>query len=276
MKHLITFFILTLSSSSTWAQTTNVPEEVSQFDIRKYNLEQVGIRDLVFEARMDNLSETLTKALSLGKLTDVHFKIYWMAPDQWKVDVNGLPKSAVQVEQDLRQLITGKLEFIVAKSLGSSLTGLSFEKVVIDGKNFVKAFDPNYTRAFNEILMEFDNSGKMIEMRTVVPGNLSINLYEYNVQSWSNNKFLVSKLVSKAKYGATESTITHSLEYQSVNGVGVPAKITIKTQNKTTIPARGKDKEKIINQELNSAIKFSKFELNTGKAKRYIVDGLLK
>ncbi len=81
MKSLVFVFILSLFMSFipklALAQegTTAIPEEVLQYDIRRYNPEAQGVKDLVFELRMDNLTETLNKNLALGKLVDVHFKV---------------------------------------------------------------------------------------------------------------------------------------------------------------------------------------------------------
>lgn len=282
MKSLVFVFILSLFMSFipkfALAQegTTAIPEEILQYDIRRYNPEAQGVKDLVFELRMDNLTETLNKNLALGKLVDVHFKVYWLAPSEWRIEVNGLPKGFDEIKSDLKTLIGGKLEFVVSKPFQSVVADLSFEKVNRNGKNYLRAFDPLYVKPFTEILLGFDSQGRMNEMVTVVPNSSSVTTYEYVVTPWSNSKFLVSKQSTKSSYGASESTISHNAEYVSVNGFGFPQKLTIKTNNKITIPPRGKDKEKVFSQDTTSVLKFSKYEVNTGKAKRFIVDGSLK
>jgi len=59
-----------------------------------------------------------------------------------------------------------------------------------------------------------------------------------------------------------------------VNGIGFPSKITIKNESVVTIPAMGKEKEKKIKNQVGSIIRFTKYEVNTGKAQRYINEGL--
>jgi predicted Fe-Mo cluster-binding NifX family protein len=41
-----------------------------------------------------------------------------------------------------------------------------------------------------------------------------------------------------------------------------------------TIPANGKEKEKKVKNETGTTIRFTKYEVNTGKAQRYINDGI--
>lgn len=254
----------------------NLPEQFIQYDIRKYNLEAQGLKDLVFDVRVDQLTETLNKNLSLGKLVDVHFKVYWMAPDQWRIEVNGLPKGFDEIKSDLRQLVAGKLEYVLAKPIKNAVDGLSFENYSENGVNYIRAFDPLHAKAFTDILFQFDQNGRLMYMKTNVPGVATEATFEYNVFPWSNSKFLVTKHTAKTKYGVSVSSISHNIDYASVNGFGLPNKITIKTNNKVTIPARGKEKEKVINQDMTSVLRFSKYETNTGKAKRFIVDGTLK
>ena len=75
MKKLLLLLLLTLASS-LWSQEKI--EELEQYEIRSYTPQKIGVTDLVFEARIDNLTEMLSKNLVLGKLVDVSFKIYWV------------------------------------------------------------------------------------------------------------------------------------------------------------------------------------------------------
>lgn len=255
---------------------TALPEQLIQYDVRKYSVESLGLKDLVFEVRMDQLTETLNKNLALGKLIDVHFKVYWLAPNEWRIEVNGLPKGFDEIKSDLRQLLAGKMEYVIARPFKSVVEGLSFENYSENGNNYIRAFDPLYTKAFTDILLQFDQNGRLNYMRTNVSNQATEATFDYSVFPWSNSKFLVTKHSAKTKYGVSESTITHFIDYAAVNSFGLPSKMTIKTNNKVTIPARGKEKEKVINQEMTSVLRFSKYETNTGKAKRFIVDGVLK
>lgn len=256
--------------------TPPLPEQLIQYDVRKYSPEAQGLKDLVFEVRLDQLTETLNKNLSLGKLVDVHFKVYWMAPNEWRIEVNGLPKGFDEIKNDLKQLVAGKLEYVLSRPFKTVVEGLSFENYTEKGVNYIRAFDPLYAKPFTDILLQFDQNGRLLYMRTNIPSAVTEANFEYNVYPWSNSKFLVTKHTSKSKYGVSESTIAHGIEYLAVNSFGFPSKMTIKTNNKVTIPARGKEKEKVINQDMTSILKFSKYETNTGKAKRFIVDGVMK
>ncbi len=282
MKSLFLVFCLSLAVSLFPAilkaedSAPSLPEQLVQYDVRKYNLEAMGLKDLVFEVRMDQLTETLNKNLSLGKLIDVHFKVYWMAPNEWRIEVNGLPKGFEEIKNDLKQLISGKLEYVISRPFREVVVGLNFENLSDKGIQYIRAFDPLYTKPFTDILLHFDQNGRLLSMRTNVPNAATDSNFEYGVFPWSNSKFLVTKHVAKTKLGVSESTITHIVDYAPVNGFGLPAKMNIKTNNKVVIPAHGKEKEKTVSQDMTSLLRFSKYETNTGKAKRFIVDGVLK
>lgn len=253
-----------------------LPEQLIQYDVRKYNPEAQGLKDLVFEVRVEQLTETLNKNLSLGKLIDVHFKVYWMPSNEWRIEVNGLPKGFDEVKNDLKQLVAGKLEYVLSRPFKAVVEGLTFENYTEKGINYIRAFDPLYSKPFTDILLQFDLNGRLLYMRTNIPNSTVETNFEYGVYPWSNSKFLVTKHISKSKLGVSESTISHLIEYSLVNSFGFPSKMTIKTNNKVTLPAQGKDKEKIVSQDMTSVLKFSKYETNTGKAKRFIIDGVMK
>jgi hypothetical protein len=66
---------------------------------------------------------------------------------------------------------------------------------------------------------------------------------------------------------------SNSIEYVVVNGMGFPVKVTVKNISETIIPATKKAKEKKIKNESGTIVRFSKYEVNTGKAKRFITEG---
>ena len=78
MKHfflLIATITTLVTSTNVWSQAKI--EEIEQYEIRSYDPQKNGLTDLVFEARIENLTDILNKAQTFGKLVDVYFKIYW-------------------------------------------------------------------------------------------------------------------------------------------------------------------------------------------------------
>lgn len=265
---LLTFFI------STVGFTQQKIEEIEQYEIRSYDPQKNGLTDLVFEARMDNLTEMLNKAQTFGKLVDVYFKIYWIQPNQYKIEVLGLPKGFQEVRDDLSALIKGKLEFVIPEKFSDKFKAYTLKaEPIADGK-LIKAIDDTYTLAVSEIDVIFDRSAKLKSIETKAPMSLVKTEFFQSPKSWSNNKLVMDKVVSTAKQGTAILTTTNNIEYTVVSGIGFPSKITVKNVQEITVPATAKEKEKKIKNESGAIIRFSKFEANTGKAQRYMQEGI--
>jgi hypothetical protein len=243
-------------------------EELEQYEIRSYAPQKNGVKDLVFEARIDNLTEILQKNLSLGKLTDVSFKVYWVSPSQYKIDVYGLPKGFNEIKSDLTQLIKGKLEFVLPESFSEKFKGYSLKaEPVADGK-LIRAIDLTYTMTVPEVDILIDNSGALKKIETRAPMSAVKTEFFHSPKSWSNNKFVLDKIVLTSGQVGAKMTSTNDIEYAVVNGVGFPSKVAIKNVNEIKVPATAKEKEKIIKNETGTVIRFTKYEVNTGKAQR--------
>lgn len=259
-------------TTSVWAQSKN--ETIEQYEIRSYDPQKSGLTDLVFEARIDNLTEILNKTQTFGKLVDVYFKVYWLSPAQYKIEVMGLPKGFQEVRDDLTTLLKGKLEFIIPEKFSERFKAYTLKsEPVADGK-LIKAIDDSYTLAVPEVDLVFDNNGRLKTLETKAAASSVKTEFFQTPKSWSNNKLVMDRVVSVNKQGLAVNTITNTIEYVSVNGMGFPSKVSVKNLTEATIPAHGKEKEKKVKNETNSAIRFSKYEVNTGKAQRFMTEGL--
>jgi hypothetical protein len=263
-----------LCSGQVWSQQKI--EEIEQYEIRNYDPQKNGLSDLVFEARIENLTEMLNKAGNFGKLTDVYFKIYWMKPAQYKIEVMGLPKGFQEVRDDLSSLIKGKLDFIIPENFSEKFKAYTLKaEPIADGK-LIKAIDDTYNLAVSEIEIIFDKSSKLKTIETKAPQSHVKSEFFQSPKAWSNNKLVMDKIISTSRQGAAVLTTTNSIEYVVVSGLGFPSKITVKNVQEITIPATAKEKEKKQKHENGSVIKFSKYETNTGKATRYMTEGIMR
>ena len=260
-----------LSSNALYSQTKI--EEFEQYEIRSYDPQKSGLTDLVFEARVDNLTEILNKTQTFGKLVDVYFKIYWVTPNQYKIEVMGLPKGFDEVREDLSTLIKGKLEFVIPEKFSNQYKGYTFKvEPIADGK-LIKAIDDTFTMAIPEVDLVFDKNARL---KTVENKSTVVMKTEFfqSPKSWSNNKIVMDKIVSVSKQGPATTTVTNTIEYQSTTGMGFPSKIAVKTVTEAMVPATKKDKEKKLKNESGTTIHFSKYEVDTGKAQRFISEGI--
>lgn len=261
-----------LGSTGVWAESKN--EVIEQYEIRSYDPQKSGLTDLVFEARIDNLTEILNKTQTFGKRTDVYFKIYWLSPAQYKIEVLGLPKGFQEVKDDLSTLIKGKLEFIIPEKFSEKFKAYTLKaEPIADGK-LIKAIDDSYTLAVPEVELVFDNNGRLKTLQTKAAASSVKTEFFQTPKAWSNNKLVMDKIVSVSKQGIATNTVTNAIEYTTVGGMGFPSKVTVKNLTEATIPANGKEKEKKVKSETNTAVRFSKYEVNTGKAQRFMTEGL--
>jgi len=252
-------------------------EEFEQFEIRSYSPQLRGVRDLVFEVRIDGLTDILTKNLALGKLVDVYFKVYWLSPSQYRIEVMGLPNGFVEVKDDLKSLIKGKLEFVLPENFSAKFKDYTLKvEPTVDGK-LIKAIDATYTLAVPELNIFFDKENKLKFIESMAPMSKVKTEFFHSPKAWSNNKLVTDKIISKSGIEGNSLVVSNEIEYLSIEGVGFPSKVQVKNIQEYTVPASKKgEKAKIAKKEVNSKILFSKYEVNTGKAQRFIVDGILK
>lgn len=251
-------------------------EELELYEIRSYAPQKNGVSDLVFEARIDNLTEILQKNLAIGKLTDISFKIYWLSPSQYKIEIQGLPKGFQEVKSDLTQLIKGKLEFVLPESFSEKFKAYTLKAEPIAEGKLIRAIDQTYTMAVPEIDIIMDKSGQLKTVETRSPMSAVKTEFFHSPKSWSNNKLVLDKIILSSGQGAAKQTSINDIEYTNVNGVGFPSKIAIKNVLEVKVPATEKEKEKIVKNETATVIRFSKYEVNTGKAQRYMNESLKK
>jgi hypothetical protein len=265
--------LMCLNNSALKAETEI--DEINQYEIRSYDPQKSGLADLVFEARIDKLTDILNKTQNFGKLFDVHYKIYWILPNQYKIEVMGLPKGFQEVKDDLITLIKGKLEFVIPEKLSEKFRGYKLKiEPITDGK-LIKAIDDTFTMIIPEIDLVFDNGGRLKYLENKLPttGSMKSEFFQ-TPKSWSNNKLVMDKIILTTKQAGVTATVINLIEYSTTAGIGFPSKVTVKNIIESITPATKKEKEKKNKVENTSSIKFSAFEVNTGKATRFINEGL--
>ncbi|MDO9182351.1 MAG: hypothetical protein Q7U04_08070 [Bacteriovorax sp.] len=270
MKQLLLFIFLI---TSILAHGQEKIDEMEQFEIKSYSPQKNGVTDLIFEARIDNLTEMLTKNLVLGKLVDVSFRIYWVSPSQYRIEVQGLPKGFNEVKSDLIKLIQGKLEFVLPEKFSEKFKGYTLKaEPIADGK-LIKAIDLTYSMATPEVDIIFDKSGELKTIESKAPMSLVKTEFSHSPKAWSNNKLTLDKVTMTSSQGAALFTTINEIDYVNINGIGFPSKITIKNISEITVPKTEKEKEKKIKNETGTVIRFTKYEVNTGKAMKYTSEG---
>jgi hypothetical protein len=212
----------------------------------------------------------------IGKIIDLYFKIYWQSPSQYRIEVEGLKPGFKEVKDDLKQLIKGKLDFVIPEKFSERLKPYSLKVEPITNGKLLKAIDESYSLAVPEIDIIFDSSGKLKTMDTKAPNSMVRTEFFHSPKSWSNNKLVLDKVVSTSGITGSKVTVINDLEYANINGIGLPAKLVVKNVVEYMTPPTEKEKSKLQKKETTTTIRFSKYEVNTGKAIRYINEGILR
>lgn len=274
MKLLLIAFGIFLNTNLISPLFAQQIEELEMYEIRNYDPQKVGVTDLVFEARIEKLTEILNKAGNFGKLTDVYFKIYWLSPSKYTIEVMGLPKGFKEVRDDLMTLIKGKLEFVIPEKFSNKLKGYSLTSANSAEGKLIRATDPTFTMSMPELNITFDRNGRLKRVDTNAGYSTSTTEFFQSPKAWSQNKLVIDKIVTVTKANAMTNTVTNEVDFTSINGVGFPSRVKVKNVTEVKIPATEKEKARVEKAETGSVINFSKYEVNTGKAGRFMTEGL--
>lgn len=272
-KIIILLLILTEAFFVTTAWCSEKIDVIEQYEIRNYDPQAKGLNDLVFEARIENLTELLNKSLSIGKLVDVHFKIYWISPTQYKIEVVGIKPGFKEIKDDLSALIKGKLEFIIPEKFSDKFKAYTLKAEPLSDGKLIRAIDETYTLAVSEVDIKFEKDGLLKSVESKAPMSKITTEFFQSPKSWSGNKLVIDRTLSTSTQGPAINTVENMVEYKSIQGMGLPVKIVVKNKSSITVPATEKEKEKKMKQESATVITFGKYEVNTGKAHRYILEG---
>jgi hypothetical protein len=266
---LCIYIFTTLLTSFAGGAAT--PVEIENFDIRYYHPVNYGLKDLVFEVRIKNLLESLNKRLSLGTLSDIYFKVYWMLPGKYKIEVAGLPKGFKEIKSELKSMIKNRLDFVIPEKLAPKVRSYSLQSKKIKSGMTIIGKDKTHTRAVNEIRLRFNRKGMLEGFKTLSPMGVNNSHFKMSAKGWSHNKWLVDKLTVDSIQGIQKTSMKHKVDYVAIDGFGFPSKVVISTtqelmETKTSKAAKSK-------REHKSEILFSSYEVNTGKAQRFITLG---
>lgn len=266
---LTSILMICLGLSFTLKANAQEITEVEQYELRTYSPINYGLKDLTFEVRVNNLKEMLEGQYNLKNLIDVYYKVYWIFPGQYQINVEGLPEGFVELESELKSILKEKLEFVVPKDISSKLRAykLSYKSkkpTVIEG------VDPTQNRSVNRIELVFAESGKLKKMRSFSPYNVTESILNLGIKSWSHNKWVVEQYKMSIESTQKVLTVTNNISYETHGGVGLPD--TISTETKVEVKREREGEEEIVKlSEQKSQLTFSNYEVNTGKAKKAIV-----
>lgn len=243
--------------------------EIEEYEVRAYSPVNYGLKDLVFEVRVKDLEELLTEGYNLKNITDVYYRVFWMFPGQFKIEVLGLPDGFVEVENELKQILKEKLEFVIPGKLSTKLRSyqMSYKS---KSPAVLQGIDPTQSNIVNRVELAFAKNGKLESLTAFSPHSVVKSMVKSGIKSWSHNKWVVEKYSVESKLPNQVITVDNDIEYDTFSGVGLPTKINVTTK----IESLYQEDEEIKKREQSKTsgeLEFTKYEVNSGKAKKNIV-----
>jgi len=252
-----------------FVSTVHANSSISDFDLTSYSPIKVGLRDLVCEIRLDGLTKQVKKqyvTVKVGK--EVFYKLYWIYPGKFYVDVEGIPQGFEQLKQSLVGLIVNRLDYIIPQELAPRMRGYELKKTKGDGTGLTfGGIDPTNTKPINKIEIGFNRKGALKRYKSFSPLGFQESKFKYAKKSWSKNKWVLDKVNAKMIQGPQVTISDTVIKYKNIGGYGLPKEIIIKTRQKLVAPGEG---EKEIERTGESKIRFSNYKLNIGVAQKFI------
>lgn len=245
------------------------PDEIlSTYDIRSYHPEKLDLKDLIFEIRMKDLVKQLNETKSYGVLEDIYFKVFWIFPGQYNIEIYGLPKGFKALRQNLKQQIKSRLSFVIPMKLSLLFRSYNLKIKKENKAQIIEAIPKVKKDAKSKIMISFDSSGKL---KSIDSQNEFINIYSehtYKVfDDWSNNKWVLTEVTENRSEGPHRLFMKTQIMYKKVGKFGFPSKISIST-TPSVVHSADKNSSKI----LKTTLLFSTYEVNTGKARKKIMN----
>lgn len=259
------WLLLILLSLNVFAQDKSL-DIIRAFDVSSYRPQDKGLKEFVVQVDISNLTKQLNDQLIFGKLKNVYFKLFWVYPNQYDVEVVGLPTGFNEIKNELKSLVAARLDIIVPTPLEKKFEGYSLKYSTVNTKDQILATDTTQMKLINEIRATFDKEGKLltlINQKPMMTEESELNLIK---KSFSENKWIIEEIAVKVNEGTQTTNIKTSIDYKSIEGYALPVKISSHTKQ---VLAQGQDK-KPIEREIDSIVEFKSYKINSGEASSHL------
>jgi len=264
MKGLFSLALCCVFCASLWAETAE--NLIENYDLRTYSPQAIGAKDLVFRINVLGLTESLNQELSYGKLENVYFEVYWQAPNDWRIEVEGMPAGFIEKKTVLASLVVGYLGYVIPQKLAPKVSGYALVVGPQGAGYVIKGEDKSNVRGINKIEIVFDQEGKTTSFKTFAPNGVQGNIFSYKNRTWANNKWAFDRVVIETIQGFRKTVSETDIKFLTVAGFAFPE--TIKVSTKVGFN-NGKELDPKTESKLE--LQFSKYEVNTGKAAKYFL-----
>ena len=127
--------------------------------------------------------------------------------------------------------------------------------------SYIKKEDTSST--VSSVRIKLNEKNLLSEIYSKSPYSTVLSQFEYKLRSWSNGKNVLTKIVIEEKGSGIVNMKTIDVEREVFSGIGLPSEIKIEE----TVSRDSK-----IITTSNLKLNFSNYNINTGKADRFIRD----
>ena len=239
---------------------------IKNFESKYYNPIDHGLKDLVFEVEIPNLKNTIKEQFKISNLEDIYFRVYWIHPDIYRIEVNGFPDGFTQLKKSFVQQIYPQMEYVIPEKYSSILEGYELKTIKEKDVTIIIANDKSGMKDINEMRLLFDNNGKL--KKTTVLNPLGIFTSDYNMTTLklSHGKFIISKKDTISTKGIFITTINVNVNYDNFKNFVFPKMLT----SITKLQSKGKNKKARTLRRKSLQMNFRNYIINQGVAKKYI------
>lgn len=248
-------------------QSTYANEILSQFDQDQYSPAKYGLKDLVFEIRVDGIEKDLKERFALNKLDDPRYKVYWLSPGRIEIEVLGLPPGFTSLKQELKKLVYERIEYVVPQDLSARLRGYRFEDKKLKN-NLIQLVgkDETNTKPISKIELVLAPGGVIKSLKTYAPSGSQLAKFSIGQKNWSHSKNVVEGVEVVGVTGIQKNTLQTEINYISKDGFGFPSEI----RTKSIIEAMTNTNNSM-KSETQAKLVFGEYEVNTGQAQKYFM-----
>lgn len=259
------FWFLFILTAETFGQTT-AQDIIKKFDVSSYRPQDKGLKELVVQVEISNLTKQLNDQLIFGKLKNVYFKLYWVYPNQYEVEVIGLPNGFMEIKNELKTLVASRLDIIIPSMLEKKFEGYNLKLVSDKTKDQIIATDSTQMKLINEVRASFDKEGKLISFTNHKPMVVEESELSLIKKGYSENKWIIDEISVKVNEGMQTTFIKTKIDYSSIEGYALPIKISSHTKQ---VLVQEQDK-KPVEREVDSSVEFKGYKLNSGEASSFL------
>lgn len=256
MKYVFSILlVLVFAIGQAQSSSRNIFED---HKLQTYSPIKAGVKDLLFDIRVEGLVERVKKTTALTNLNDLYFRVYWAYPDQYRIDVEGLPKGFNMLRRNLKATVKPFVDIIFSEDFIRQFERVPFNKDPSGKNKYIKKKDKNDV---SEVRVSFNNKGILEEINSMSPYSKVKTVFSHNLRSWSKGKHVVTKVsITQLASGMTDEKDI-LIERGVFSGVGLPKELVVDQRLK-----RG---DQIINSSKQKYF-FSNYNVNTDKASRIL------